>query len=156
MEWLTNLLNELGLGSFLLSLIVAELLVSWLYGEQIQPRIKKLKWGGWSAELSNPAWGDFRPIRIISPQKAEQIFTDDSELSVYLKGLISPYGQVSVDLVQERREEQKGYFEYFARTLSSEEMHQIVRVDKNRSFITVYLNDNTFSPYPPRKKQKDA
>lgn len=70
------------------------------------------RWKAWRQEQRYGRWHVFlldedgkelldRPI---SPRKAEEVLTDEADLNVYLKGLISPFGVVKCDLVTRLRE----------------------------------------------------
>lgn len=59
---------------------------------------KKHRFDGWTVEILNRN-GQHVLSRKVGMQKAEAIFDDESDMSVYLKGLCSPYGWLAIDLV---------------------------------------------------------
>lgn len=145
-------LGNVDLFEFFIVLILTEMLVGWLYGYVILPWRKERRWGGWRIKLENAAWpNSFQPERAISATKAEQILTDDSDLSVYAKGLISTYGRTEVDIVQEKDEKEENgnlVIKYKARTLKSQEEYTTMYVNYASQRITVLLDEKTFKPYP--------
>ena len=64
---------------------------------------KKHRFGGWRVTVIKPD-GDIGTVRPIGEQKTEEILDDITTMSVYLKGLVSPYGWLTIDLVTEGQE----------------------------------------------------
>jgi len=61
---------------------------------------KNHRFGGWTVKVIKPN-GDLGTIRPIGIKKAEEILDDLTTMSVFLKGLASPYGWLVIDLVTE-------------------------------------------------------
>ncbi len=87
---LTNLLSEF---------IIVVLGV--LFAQFILNRWKERHYGRWQVVVVDRSGAEH--IRPISPRKAKQILDEPADLSVFLKGVISAYGQVTVDLITEGR-----------------------------------------------------
>ncbi|MBI1390128.1 MAG: hypothetical protein GC154_16930 [bacterium] len=64
---------------------------------------KKLRWGGWKIKLYD-SQNNLLIERNISTKKAEDIISDESDLSDYLKGVCSPYQYLKVDIVVRGKE----------------------------------------------------
>ena len=64
---------------------------------------KQWRWGGWKVILLDSK-GDELVERKVSIKKAEEILNDESELSVYLKGICSPYRFLKIDLITKGKE----------------------------------------------------
>jgi hypothetical protein len=84
----------LGLGvnvlSSFLSVIAAYLLGRWYYDRC---------YAGWRVRLVQD--GEIKVDRPISPRKAREICDETSDLSVFLKGVASPYGLIRCDIIQD-------------------------------------------------------
>ncbi|MFZ2489386.1 MAG: hypothetical protein WAZ19_14835 [Anaerolineae bacterium] len=87
---LTNLLSEF---------IVVVLGV--LFAQFILNRWEERRYGRWQVIVIDPSGAEH--IRPISPRKARQILDEPADLSVFLKGVASAYGQINVDLITEGR-----------------------------------------------------
>lgn len=87
---LTNLLSEF---------IIVVLGV--LFAQFILARWDEWRYGGWQVVVMDRNGQEHR--RAISPRKAKQLLDEPADLSVFLKGVVSAYGQVSVDLITEGR-----------------------------------------------------
>ena len=59
---------------------------------------KERKFGGWTVEV-NDINGQHVMSRPVGTKKTEEILDDLSTLSVFLKGLVSPFGWLKIDLV---------------------------------------------------------
>ncbi len=67
--------------------IVARYLVDSLY--------MKWRWGGWKFLVMDG--GNQKGLRVISPAVAKRILSDDTDFSVYAKGVVSPHTWLNVD-----------------------------------------------------------
>ena len=111
----------------------------------VQRRIKQSRYGRWHRVLypaeplpdevqlpsSEVAEAGSRPLfrREISPDTAQRILHDQSELDIYLKGRLSPFANVNCDLISE---------------LESGNSMVITKNDKNRR-ITIYARSPKIS-----------
>ena len=70
-----------------------------LFAHTIRSGWEKWRYGGWSVKVKR---GN-EPIleRSISPTKAKEILQEPAELSVFLKGVVSPYEIIRCDLIEE-------------------------------------------------------
>ena len=100
LEWL----QSNGDGFFLNTLydifkfIIGYLVAQWLY----EGVYKKRKYGGWHLELlETEEGGEILATRKITPIWAEKIFKDDYDFSVYVKGFISPFFFLNIDVSSE-------------------------------------------------------
>lgn len=59
---------------------------------------KKSRFSGWTVTVIKPD-GEVGTNRPIGEKKIEEILDDMTTMSVYLKGLVSPYGWLVIDLV---------------------------------------------------------
>ncbi len=94
--WITNLLSNV-----VISLIVEFVMVvlGVIVGHLILARWEEWRYGGWSVVVRN---GDRVLVRRrISPRKAKEILSEPAELSVFLKGVVSPYARIHCDLIEE-------------------------------------------------------
>lgn len=81
-------------------LIVVVVGVLFAYG--IRAGWEKWRYGGWQVRVIR---GDELILeRPISPPKAKEILREPSELSVFLKGVVSPYEFIGCDLIGEGRD----------------------------------------------------
>lgn len=95
MEWLKDL------GQFILNSLLQEVIVviaSLLFVYFIYDKWVDWRYGRWHAVLIQ--FGKQVLDRNISSGKARQILNEPSDLSVFLKGLASPYAQVHTDLIE--------------------------------------------------------
>lgn len=96
MQWIQNTLNfiyQTLLGELITvvtGVIVANFLIS---------RWENRKFGGWSVVLRQNGNEILR--REISPRKARAILEEPADLSVYLKGVASPYAFLKCDLLKD-------------------------------------------------------
>lgn len=73
---------------FTLSYLLARGLVDGVY--------MRWKWGGWQVLVRH---GDkLLSVRNLSPAKAKVILTDANDLSVYIKGMVSPHAWLNIDI----------------------------------------------------------
>lgn len=72
-----------------------------LFAQFILNRWEERRYGRWQVVVIDHSGAEH--IRPISPRKAKQILDEPADLSVFLKGVISAYGQVTVDLITEGR-----------------------------------------------------
>lgn len=64
---------------------------------------KDRHFAGWSVTVIGPD-GQVATERNIGRKKMELLLDDDSDLSVFVKGLASPFGWLAIDLVEKGRE----------------------------------------------------
>jgi len=74
-----------------------------LFAHTIQIKWKEWRHGGWRVRVMR---NDEEMIleRAISPAKAKEILQEPANLSVFLKGVVSPYAIIRCDLIGEGRE----------------------------------------------------
>lgn len=99
MDWLLTGLN------FIVQQLLAELIVvvaGVMVANSILKWHKERRYGGWRA-LILAQDGQQLLRRKLSANTAERVLNDEAELSVFLKGLVSPYGHIHCDLVTEGR-----------------------------------------------------
>lgn len=86
--------------SLLVELIIV--IMGVIIGHVIVERWEEWRYGGWVVVLKD---GEKELVRRrISPRKAKDILNEPAELSVFLKGVISPYARIHCDLIEEGRE----------------------------------------------------
>lgn len=73
-------------------------LTAYLVGKYYYDR----RFAGWRVRLIQD--GKERLNRSISPRKAREICDEPADLSVFLKGIASPYGYVQCDIIQDGEE----------------------------------------------------
>jgi len=97
------------------------------------------RWRRWEVHLEDQ---DGKTIldREVSTRKAEEILGDDADLNVYLKGLVSPFGVVKVDLVTEL----------------DKANDKVIIKDKSARRFTVRIQPPYIQPHPPEKAAKEA
>jgi len=72
-----------------------------LVGHFILDRWERWRYGGWRVVVKE---GEEEILtREISARKAKEILTEPAELSVFLKGVVSPYARIRCDLIEEGR-----------------------------------------------------
>jgi len=104
------------LGAFLLYKVIYE----WFYIDW--------KWGYWNVHIVDES-GEEVVNRPISTQAAKRIFDDQGDFATYIKGIISPYAQINIDIVSQK-----------AKDIG------LIEVDTLRKDINIDLSKN-----PPRK-----
>lgn len=67
------------------------------FSQFYQKRRDKEQFGDWTVIVKRPGLEDVE--RLIPVERAKLVLDDDSALSVYLKGIASPYGWINCDLV---------------------------------------------------------
>ena len=87
---------------FITQTLVAEFIVvvaGVLFAHFIQGWWEKRRFGNWKVILMR----DGNPVlqRAISPRKARELSEEPAELSVFLKGIASPYAWITCDLIEE-------------------------------------------------------
>ena len=87
---LTNLLSEFIV--VVIGVLVAQFILA---------RWDEWRYGGWQVVVMDRQGQEHR--RPISARKAKQLLDEPADLSVFLKGVVSAYSQVSVDLITEGR-----------------------------------------------------
>jgi hypothetical protein len=75
-----------------------KIIVGFIFARFIYERfIMQFLWGGWSVKVIK---NNISVVsRDISPSSCKRILSDETELSVYLKGIISPYEWLKIDIV---------------------------------------------------------
>lgn len=96
MNWLTDLSN------FIWQTLLQEILVviiGVLFAQTIRKRLDKRKYGNWHVEIWEK--GNRVLLKEISPGKAKAIFDIPEDMGVFLKGLVSPFGWLNCDLMDD-------------------------------------------------------
>ena len=96
-DQLLESLFKIGGDGFLKSFAAA--LFAVLVANPIRSIWERWRYGGWLAVVVRD--GQAVVERVISPRKLKTIQADESDLSVFLKGVVSPYGRIHVDLISE-------------------------------------------------------
>lgn len=68
-----------------------------LFAVLIWNRYKVFRFGGWHVSIRQD--GKEIARRDISARKAEIVLDDDADLSVFIKGVVSPYGWLNTDVL---------------------------------------------------------
>jgi hypothetical protein len=68
------------------------------FARYVQERRDKARYGGWHVIVIKD--GKTEVNRDISVRKAKEIFQETSDLSVFLKGVASPYGWINCDIIE--------------------------------------------------------
>lgn len=98
-----------------------------------QERRDRRRYGGWHVfVLKN---GEECLSRAISVPKAREIFSETADLSVFLKGVASPYGHINCDLLEQGEE------------------HGMLLIDKIQRKIVIDFDHN---PPPPARQPSNA
>ena len=104
---------------FIIALIIVNLIYEKLY--------IKYKWGKWKVIIKN---GNKTLLeRKLSPYVAKKIFDDEGDFSIYIKGIVSPYGWLSIDIASQEAKNIK-----------------LLNIDNDNRTITIDLSKN-----PPKK-----
>ncbi len=61
----------------------------------------KKKWGGWSVEVYDDLSANPLARRTLSTISAKRVLTDVGDLSTFLKGVVSPFEYLNIDIVSE-------------------------------------------------------
>lgn len=123
----------LGLGvnilSSFLSVVAAFLLGKWYYDRC---------YAGWRVRLVQG--GAVKLDRPISPRKAREICDETSDLSVFLKGVASPYGYITCDIIQDGKaigllkvEEQEKHLRLFKRNIIRRFIRRVYTIDMDKN-----------------------
>lgn len=115
-EWVKAILQNLiasGIASFFGVIFGVLVLQRYQRGQD------EKKFGNWTVIVKRPGEKDVK--RCIPIERAKLVLDDDSELSVYLKGIASPFGWINCDLVTEGVENK-----------------MLVRDNEHRTFIIDY------------------
>jgi hypothetical protein len=83
---------------------LAKFVIGYVIARLIYERVfKRWQWGGWTLHVRR---GDeVLARRDLSPEKAERIIKNDDELSVYVKGVVSPHAWLNMDIGSPRARE---------------------------------------------------
>jgi hypothetical protein len=74
-----------------------------VFAQFVQTRWERWRYGGWVVTVKGSQMQE--PLsRPISPRKAKEILEEPADLSVFLKGVASPYAWIRCDLVGKGRE----------------------------------------------------
>lgn len=103
----------------------------------IQDRIDSKRYGGYSVKVLRTEWDEdkgsseqkVKVDRPISVAKAKAILAESADLSVFLKGVVSPYATLFCDLIAELEDKEKPTAE---RVLRLEGKTYIIDLDKNK------------------------
>ncbi len=82
--------------------LVAEFIivvVGILFAMSVRKLIEQWRYGNWRVIVTKE--GVELVDRAISPRKAHEILEETADLSVYLKGVVSPYGWITRDLIED-------------------------------------------------------
>jgi hypothetical protein len=99
---LNNLWDQISNNFFYSSLYdIVKFFISYLIARQLYDRwYKKIRWGGWETVVVK---GDEELTRRkMLPDRAEMVNKDDTELSVYIKGIVSPHAWLTIDVCSEQ------------------------------------------------------
>lgn len=106
----------------------------------VQRAYDGVRYGRWKVIVREN--GKDRMMRNISPGKVKEILGESSEMSVYIKGVTSPYGWINCDILTEGKE--IGLF-----TQDDENRRLIVNLDKNPR-----NGNETVKKLSPKKKRR--
>ena len=103
----------------------------------VQDRIDSKRYGGYSVKVIKTEWDEEKRIselktkvdRPISVAKAKAILAESADLSVFLKGVVSPYATLFCDLIAELEDKEKSATE---KVLRLEGKTYIVDLDNNK------------------------
>lgn len=103
----------------------------------VQDRIDNKRYGGYSVRVLRTEWDEdkgsneqkVKVDRPISVAKAKAILSESSDLSVFLKGVVSPYAILFCDLIAELENEEKPATE---KVLRLEGKTYIIDLDNNK------------------------
>jgi hypothetical protein len=99
-----------------------------LFTQFVRRRSDKRRYGGWHVIIKEK--GEIKVDRAISVRKAKEILDEPTDLSVFLKGIVSPYAKLNCDIIVE-----------------GECLGLLIKDNVNRQFI-VDLDKN---PLPPQE-----
>lgn len=95
-----------------------------LFAQFVRRRFEQWRFGNWRVIVKKQ--GEVLVDRAISPRKAHEIAEETADLSVYLKGLVSPYDWIKSDLIEDG--EKLGLL-----TIDKENRRYIIDLDKNQA-----------------------
>ena len=92
--------------------------------------------------------------RAISPRKVKEILTEPSDMSVFLKGVVSPYGWIHCDVLTDGRK-----YGLFLQQDANRRL--VLDLDKNPSGSSGNAEERSHAPQPkpaaqPQKRKKKA
>ena len=91
---------------FLIQTVLAEgvvVVIGVLTAHLILRNWERWRYGGWHVVVKN---GDKLHVdRPVSAAKAKQVLDEPADLSVFLKGVVSPYGWIKCDLIEHGKKE---------------------------------------------------
>ena len=100
---------------FTIALILVKIIYEKLY--------MQIRWGNWKVIIKNQ--NKKLVERKLSPHVAKNIFDDEGEFSIYIKGIVSPYGWLNIDIASQEAKD-KG----------------LLVIDDNNRTITIDLSKN--------------
>ena len=128
-QWVVAIVQNL-LASFI------GVLLGLVFARFVQERRDRRRYGGWHVVVIKD--GLEKVNRDISVRKAKEIFQETADLSVFLKGVASPYGWINCDIVQDGVN--RGLLER----------------DDRRRYLTINLDKNPQPPGSPRMPRSCA
>ncbi len=111
-------------------------IIGFIVDRLYQRRKDEREFGGWHVEVVKEA----RPVvqRDISTRKAKEILTESADLSVFVKGVASPYGWINCDVIQNFEE---------AEEKRTPRDRRLLHLDRENRWILINLDNN---PAPPK------
>lgn len=82
---------------------LVSLIVAFTAVKALEALYKKRKYGGWTLIVQD-ATGKVVTKRLVGMKKMEAVLDDESELSVFIKGVSSPFAWINIDPVTKGRE----------------------------------------------------
>ena len=104
---------------FTIALILVKIIYEKLY--------MQIRWGNWKVIIKNQ--NKKLVERKLSPHVTKNIFDDEGEFSIYIKGIVSPYGWLNIDIASQEAKNIK-----------------LLNIDNDNRTITIDLSKN-----PPKK-----
>lgn len=104
-----------------------------LFTQFVRRRWDERRYGGWHVIIKEK--DQIKVSRAISVRKAKEILNEPADLSVFLKGIVSPYDSLNCDIIKE-----------------GESLGLLIRDNVNRQFI-VDLDKN---PPPSERPRRQA
>ncbi len=115
------------IGQFIAETLLGELIVvivGVLFAYGIKRQYDRWRYGRWRVRILQE--GEEKINRAISPRKAEEILDEPADMSVFLKGVISPYAWIKCDIITEGKK--IGLLK-----IDKEQRQLVVDLDKNPS-----------------------
>jgi len=100
---------------FTIALILVKIIYEKLY--------MQIRWGNWKVIIKNQ--NKKLVERKLSPHVAKKIFDDEGDFSIYIKGIVSPYGWLSIDIASQEAKNIK-----------------LLNIDNDNRTITIDLSKN--------------